>query len=43
MSNLKTIIVSLLFLVVGGIAGFFISQEFFPKFDYGYTEEGGIK
>jgi uncharacterized OsmC-like protein len=37
------LILAILILIIGGFIGFYISQEYFPKFDYGYTKEGGNK
>ncbi|MEX1382642.1 hypothetical protein [Lutibacter sp.] len=38
MNPTKTILISL---IIGGSIGFKVSQNYFPKFDYGYTKEGG--
>ena len=43
MSTPLIIIIAILFIAIGGITGFYISQKYFPKFDYGYTNEGGNK
>ena len=43
MNELSIFLLSLLILIIGGVIGFYISQKYFPKFDYGYTEEGGNK
>lgn len=37
------IISTVLALIIGGSIGFYISRKYFPKFDYGYTKEGGNK
>ncbi|MFZ0254989.1 MAG: hypothetical protein WAN46_04950 [Gammaproteobacteria bacterium] len=38
-----TIPITLTTLAIGGGAGFYISRQFFPSFDYGYTKDGGNK
>jgi len=43
MKILSKIFIAFLLLAIGGGVGFYISQEYFPKFDYGYTKEGGNK
>ena len=43
MSTLLVISLAILILVIGGIIGFYVSQKYFPKFDYGYTKQSGNK
>lgn len=43
MKKILIILIGILFLLIGGFSGFYISQTYFPKFDYGYTNKGGNK